>query len=771
MNGKRLLGRGAVLAAILVGTLHACGGDHDSANEASTGDVGSDPASKSGLTAGFTGDFGYRLPEQASVLGVGADGQGGIAIGARFLVRGATVRVFDESGIEIGRAETDDTGLVTYRPPDGSLAAIGVELQGNDQAEIFDPVLDRWVAFPATTVWRALVPVVSGNIGLGPLSEAWVSRYFDRPSVAAGNRKPASVAEAPIVVGRRTKLGELIRARRIDVDDLNLAASSLTREVARLARYAEVLGFALDRRVERPAELHNGLWSAPTGDRSTMVDALRRATVSGGRRGYQAGGDLPVDGGIDVARFYELLAGFEVPPIAGTEQTTRDPVAPVSPLITSSWLLRSDLAEDDALDCAEAGGPLLVYGHPSMQCFGVASFPRIAAVLGRLELAQATGVSGFALSNADMVYAGALYLLEQDLAGSVLATRVERDSSLADPVPLAHGAEIRNLNLMGVLLSLLDSEKPTPLRHRLYFVGSPDPATATLAGPARSLQNGFAGFDLLPLLPAPSHGRPLLAAQAQGGQFAFLLGDGSLTLGGEIDGLRSRLAANAGEFLRINERVLPGQVASFQAPAVIGDFAWIDDDAMWLLDAQRNCLHDTRDGSCRAMPDVGRRWQLTRDLDGGVWAYAGEMLYVIGSSAVADAALGPGRDGSAWTAVPLPQASSSAQPRIDALHLTDRFVYAVVDLAPGDGRPAGGTQVVQIGEDVSAEGPIRVIHESQTYLVAQVPVPLPHLLIMAELIHEPNLDDTQRDSFGIGITAVDDELGIDRQVRIANFPY
>ncbi|MEZ5660068.1 MAG: hypothetical protein R3E83_16475 [Burkholderiaceae bacterium] len=737
--------------------LQACGGDGGQPMP-----VASDSAARQLVSSGFSGQFGFQLADEAETIGAGADGEGGIAIGARLRVRGAEVVVFDTAGAEIGRALTDDAGLVTFRPVDGSRSAIGVELRGNASAELYDPTLDRWVAFGPDARWRALVPMITANVGLGPLSEAWVTRYETQAPT-----RPIQPKAGDHAVQR--KLAELIADRSISFDDLLRAEQGLARATSNTARVLEALGFALDARLQAPNELYNGLWQAPVGDREALVSALRAATFSGGRRGYQAGGDLPETGGVDVGLLFEVLAAFEVPTRDPALIAGREPVPPTSRMLRLTDILRDDLRRDGELDCADGAEPLQGELRPLIRCFGAQTHARITTVLGGLGLSQAVPLTDVAIGTTSIVSGNSVQLIAQDLGGALAAAQINGDGSLGSQTILAQGAEFHELGSRSMLVTLFDRDKPDLLGNRLFIVGDADPATVAAAGPAQALSNGFTGVSLDPLLPTASRGVAVVRAGKWGDQFGFLSGEGQLFLGGASEGIRAALGVRAGELHQVNGR--PLHAGGAPAPQIIRDFAFKDADSLWLLDARRNCLLDSAKGTCTAPLGADRAWRMAIDLDGGQWMFAGEAVYVRGNSGVGDAALAGSRNREVWSQVPLAEITPVAPAHIESLHFTERFGYVTIRLSPDSSRPIGETVIMQMGEDVSGEGRVRIINRAESFLIAMPFALSPNLLIMSELFHEPDLADADRNTFGLGVTGVDDTVGIRRDPRFAFFAF
>lgn len=169
-----------VLGGILLVVLAACGGS-GSDDPPVEPDPPANPDDEFTLVSGFTGDINYTnvFPEQG--VGTGADGQGGIAIGSTIgTVRNANVTVYRLSdGTELGQASTGLTGLVTLGLPSDYTDGVIVQLLGTATSDYYDVALNEFRTFPEGFEFRAYVPEIAGNIGVGPVTEAIVSRMVN----------------------------------------------------------------------------------------------------------------------------------------------------------------------------------------------------------------------------------------------------------------------------------------------------------------------------------------------------------------------------------------------------------------------------------------------------------------------------------------------------------------------------------------------------------------------------------------------------------------
>ena len=163
--------------------LAACSGSSDSDNptpDTNTDNAnGGDSANSTavGVFTGFSGDLEFLLDQPDSGVGAGADGTGGIAIGSNIgVIRNAEVTVYRlTDGVEIGRASTGDTGLVTLRLNPAYSGGVIVEMNGTAESTYLDPLLNTEQIFAPEDKLRAFIPVITGNIGVGMYTEAIVA--------------------------------------------------------------------------------------------------------------------------------------------------------------------------------------------------------------------------------------------------------------------------------------------------------------------------------------------------------------------------------------------------------------------------------------------------------------------------------------------------------------------------------------------------------------------------------------------------------------------
>ena len=708
------------------------------------------------LVSGFDGDLGFSLPAEAGALGAGADGDGGVAIGARHRVKGARITVHDAAGTVLGSALTDDRGLVTYRPPDGGAGGVTVVLRGADGAELYDLVAQRWVPFPENRVWRAVLPRITANIGLGPLSEAWVTRYERLNVRGEGLERP--VPKRMAAATSPASLDAVVSVGRIDEDALLEAEVGLARATGELARLAEALGFALDERLETPAHLHAGLWSEPYAGRAEWVDSLRSRSFSGGARGYEAGGDLPATGGIDVAMLYEVLAAAALPDGAGSGTNT--------PLLRAGDALVADHAADGELDCAASGG-VLAMTPLTIDCFSPGNGHRVVPMLARLGLEPAVPVTGVTVASATVALDDDFHLIEQDLGGAVLATPLLTGGELGERRLLTTAGSFFGLDILSMIVAPSGPQAADEPRLVLFDFDTtglvPDDAAPV------ALAQGFVGRDLGAALPPRARGRTVVRAMREEDRFlALLTDDGALHLaeGGIAAG--SGADQPSGLWQTVNDGGDAGDAVA--APAVIRDFAWRRDGSLWLLDATRNCLLDLSTGGCTAPPATGLAWRMAVDPDGGVWLHSGRSLFVLGPSRLGDVAVDGSRDVSAFTPVTFAEEVSGAL-RIETVRFTEAFGYLTATLPPDGDRPVGEVFVFRFGGPPGSPAGIREVSSATSFLNA-APVDLePGLFAVTELFHEEDVPDDARDFFGLGQSAYLDSGQSAQEPQLVRFAY
>lgn len=181
------ISRAWVLPALLV--LVGCGGGGGGGNE--------EPTCTAGVTQGFTGSLDWVAG--ASGVGAGADGQGGVgiqpALGVSPIV-GARVTVRRADGTAIGRADTGADGRVTLKACDAAGPFL-IEVEGAASANYFDAAkgaLGGNVPFGEGELLRAVIPALTGNIGVTPATEAVAQRLLGRASAGASQILPATAA-------------------------------------------------------------------------------------------------------------------------------------------------------------------------------------------------------------------------------------------------------------------------------------------------------------------------------------------------------------------------------------------------------------------------------------------------------------------------------------------------------------------------------------------------------------------------------------------------
>lgn len=156
-----------VISSLALGVLLAgCGGGDSTVVAASCPEIG--------VCTGFVGDLDYEGQGGGEGVGDGADGSGGIgAGGALGQFRNALVIVTFPDGSELGRAKTDPVkGMVTIRPGRDYAGALLIEVTGAPDASYFEEGKNEYVPFGADRRIRAIVPRITGNIGITPFTEA-----------------------------------------------------------------------------------------------------------------------------------------------------------------------------------------------------------------------------------------------------------------------------------------------------------------------------------------------------------------------------------------------------------------------------------------------------------------------------------------------------------------------------------------------------------------------------------------------------------------------
>jgi len=208
-----------------------------------------------GVVTGFTGDVEW-VPT-AGAIGTGADGKGGVGIGAGVslgAIRGAQVTVKRADGSVIGAAPTGTDGRVTLNGC-GSTGPFLVEVLGQAGATYFDEAKGATgadVPFNAGETLRAYVPTVVGNIGVTPFTEAAARAIESTPVSVKGTANVATEKALPDAA-RITAANDAVR---------KIAASLLPE------------GFAIDDITRMPATGGTGL---PGGSALADLPSARHA--------------------------------------------------------------------------------------------------------------------------------------------------------------------------------------------------------------------------------------------------------------------------------------------------------------------------------------------------------------------------------------------------------------------------------------------------------------------------------------------------------------
>ena len=198
---------GAAFAVAAV--LSACGGGGGSGPDGGDGtpQPPAPPAASCvpGVSPTFSGDLDWTAAE--GVVGLGADGRYGIGIGVGISlspVRGASVTVRQGDGSVIGSSTTGADGRATLRVCERTGPFV-IEVAGRAGATYFDESrggAGEEVPFGEGQLLRALVPGITGNIGVTPFTEAAAVQLDAAVSPSAmtagpsGKNLPPPAAEA-----------------------------------------------------------------------------------------------------------------------------------------------------------------------------------------------------------------------------------------------------------------------------------------------------------------------------------------------------------------------------------------------------------------------------------------------------------------------------------------------------------------------------------------------------------------------------------------------
>ena len=427
----------APLAAALIA---GCGGGGSGDDGGNGGGGPATPVCSSGVSSGFSGSADWVA--SASGVGTGADGQGGVGIRPAVTVTpliDALVTVRGADGTTIGSASTGADGRVTLRACNVAGPFL-VDVAGSSTATYFDPASGATAAFGPGESMRALVPVLTANIGVTPWTEAAVQRLMGAASTAS-TAKETRLAEVPQSLPTATAINEahqqLLASTFLGLFPQSLAIDSLT-QMPGMADEASL--------ADRPADRY----------------ALALATLGYGSARFNSGLTAP---SLAVAKQFALDAADGA--LDGRDASGA-PVAAVAQLAYDTGQLRAAL--DAALAAASlehATAPLRdritaplamgAYAMPSSSTPAIVRLERDGSVV-RLNVDGSTGATiasdAVALFSASQPPASALFLMRRD--GSVLAVGrggstgllglgVNVDRAAPEPVGALRGASLVSL--------------------------------------------------------------------------------------------------------------------------------------------------------------------------------------------------------------------------------------------------------------------------------------------------------------------------------------